>query len=120
MHTNLVKFGRVLCEQTDRQTDRHAHHNTLHPYGGEVIPYNHINERLQAKRMEVESLNLCAVELTEILVTADEWTIIFIRFRDIMSEVLALKISNLHISMSFIRSKFWPTTPIGYCRATLC
>jgi len=28
MKSELVVF--VLCEQTDRQTDRHTHHNSLH------------------------------------------------------------------------------------------
>jgi len=35
---NLVKFGRVfleICQRTDRQTYRHADHNTSHPYRGQ-------------------------------------------------------------------------------------
>jgi len=38
-HKNLVTFGHVvfkLCERTDRQTDRHTHHNTSLPSWGEV------------------------------------------------------------------------------------
>ena len=40
MQKKLVKFGRVVFqlgkagEWTDRQTDRHTHHNTLHPFRG--------------------------------------------------------------------------------------
>ena len=45
MHKNLVMFGHVvfkLCERIDRQTDRHTHHNTLHPSQGKVnIPFIH-------------------------------------------------------------------------------
>ena len=36
----LVKFGRVVfetCEQTNRQTNRHADHNTSPPYWGELM-----------------------------------------------------------------------------------
>jgi len=35
MYRKSVKFRRVvfeICQQTDRQTDRHADNNTLHPY----------------------------------------------------------------------------------------
>jgi len=34
---NWVKFGGVvfeICEQTNKETDRYADHNTLHPYWG--------------------------------------------------------------------------------------
>jgi len=36
----LVKFSRVvfeLCEWTDKQTNRHTHHNALHPSEGKVM-----------------------------------------------------------------------------------
>ena len=36
MHKKLVKFGYAvfeLCKRTDRQVNRHTHHNTPHPYG---------------------------------------------------------------------------------------
>jgi len=46
---NLAKFGHVvreICEQADRQTDRHAHRNTALPYGtGENISWLVAGER---------------------------------------------------------------------------
>jgi len=42
MHTQFLELRHVvskICEQTDKQTDRHAHHNISHPSMGvdEVI-----------------------------------------------------------------------------------
>ena len=48
MHTNLVKFGCVvfeLCKSTDKQTNRHTHHDTFHPPGGKEIIHNYIYAR---------------------------------------------------------------------------
>jgi len=52
MHKNLAEFGRVVFEiayartQTDTQTDRHTHHNTLQPsLGGKETSTEVVNRK---------------------------------------------------------------------------
>jgi len=55
MHKNLVKIGwyfhRYAHGQTNTQTDRHGHHNTLLPYRGGVIEILHIRTIKTHQRM---------------------------------------------------------------------
>jgi len=51
--TKMAKFDHAvfeLCERTDRQTDRHAHHNTIHPSGGGRSNKAMVHRRLRPLR----------------------------------------------------------------------
>ena len=54
-----VKFGLVvfeLCERIDRQTNRHTHHGTSHPPGGEVT-----RTSVQCNYSEITAIRLTAL-----------------------------------------------------------